>query len=118
MIFLISSFGITDVVVCNQNNISLWIPANAGDAAAPNPNDLSTPLVNSVSMFLANGKLILSNGQRSLPGDSLYWKVLDIFIFDNFELIAELFAKVLLTFKICVSVSNIIFYQLNIQWYS
>ena len=42
------------------------------------------------------------NKPRALSRNPLYWMILDICFFVNFTLIAELFAKELQIFEICV----------------
>ena len=84
-----------------------WIPAYATDAAAVNPNDINAILVDDVNIFLANVKLIFNNGSRKSPRNSPDWMIFDICVFNNFTLIAELFAKALSIFETCQSFTYI-----------
>ena len=61
-----SSFEIIDVAIPDPKTY-LCTPASTADAATINPNGIKTLLANGVSTFFINGKLVFSNGPRSLP---------------------------------------------------
>ena len=74
--------------------------------AAVNPNDIGIFLVSSGGTFLAGGEAIFNNGPKSLPINLPYWTFLDIFVFDDFALIIEIFVKDLQIFAITLSVGK------------
>ena len=61
----ISSFEIIRVVVPEPS--IFCIPASAADAAAVNPNGISTLFGNGLIAFFINGNPVFNNGPRSLP---------------------------------------------------
>ena len=68
MIYFISSFDVTNVIVHSALQIKtfLWIPASATDAAI-SPNGIKTLSASFRSTFFVNNKSIFINGPRSLP---------------------------------------------------
>ena len=68
------------------------IPGSATDPDAAIHNGINILLANGVTTFLANGKPTFKQGP-SLPGNTHDSMILDICVFDNFTLIAKLFAK-------------------------
>ena len=76
-------------------NIFSWIPSSAAKAAAVYPNGISTLLANGVNTFFINSKPTFINSPKSLlrnPPNCIIW---DIWDFDNYISLDELFAKVL-----------------------
>ena len=63
----ISSFEIFKVVVPELSFFFFCIPASATDAAAVNPNGISTLLANALITFLISGNPVFHNRSRSLP---------------------------------------------------
>ena len=92
LISLISSFEIINAVVPNQKFL-LKIVASVADAAAVNPNDINTLLVNDFSRSLIKGKPVFINGQGSLPKNPPGSPILINYVFDNFILTDEPFTK-------------------------
>ena len=88
MISFISSFEIINAVI-PDSNIFLWITASVADAAAVNPNSLKTLLANTLSTFFIKDNPILCK-----------W------VFDNFILADEPFAKALRSLETCVLTNN------------
>ena len=72
---------------------TLWIPASVADAAAVNHNGISTPLANNLFNILITGKPTFLYGQRSLQINPLICISLEIFCFDKFILVEELYWK-------------------------
>ena len=95
----ISSFQTIDVFV-SERNIFFWIPEPAADAATVNLNGIKTLLANDVSIFFINGKLGFIDGPKSLPRNPPHCIILECWVFDNFILADELFAKGLWKFVI------------------
>ena len=105
MISSISSLG-TIKIVNPDPNIFLWIAASVADAAAVNPNRIKALLANGLSTFPIKGNAVFSNGPKGLlrnPPDCL---ILCTWVFDNFILADELFAKALRSYETCVLVNN------------
>ena len=61
---------------------------------------------------MINGKLVFGNGPRSLPKNPPDCTIWNSWVFDNFKLADELFAKALSNFETCVSVSNSLYGKL------
>ena len=106
MISFISSFEIISVVT-PELNIFLWIAASVADAAAVNPNGIKTLLASGLSTFPIKSNPVFSNGSKSLPKNSSYCLILGNWVFDNFILADETFAKALQGFETCVLVNNL-----------
>ena len=85
-------------------NIFLWITASA--AAVVNPNGNKTLFVNDWGTFFITSEPVFSNGPRSLSRNPPNCPILCIWVFDNFILAEELFAKALWSFEIYVLVNN------------
>ena len=81
-------------------------PLSAVDAAVVNPSGIKILLANGVSTFFINGRPTYINGPRNLPRNPPDCTILDRYIFDNFILVDELFAKTLRSFETCLSVSS------------
>ena len=64
MIF-ISSFEIISAEMPDPKNF-FWMAASVADAAAVNPNDAETLLVNNLCTFFINGKPAVINGLSNL----------------------------------------------------
>ena len=80
-----------------------------------NPNGIKTLLVNGLSTFPIKGKSVFSNGPKILPRNLMqnenenFMKIIKIlcnWVFDNFILAKELFAKALQSLETCVLVNN------------
>ena len=56
-------------------------------------------IVETLLTFLPNSKTIFNNGQKSLTRFPPECMLLDIFVFNNFTLVAELFGKTLQKFE-------------------
>ena len=84
----------------------VWIATSHADAVAVNSNCIKTRLINGLSTFTINDNPIFINGPRILPRNPTDCTILDNWVFDNFILGDELFAKILRSFETCLSVSN------------
>ena len=84
----------------------LWIAAFVADAAAVNPNGIKTLLANGFSTFLIKGNLDFDNGPKSLPKSPPNCPILCNWVFDDFILAEQLFAKALRSLETCVLVNN------------
>ena len=104
-ISFISSFEIISVVTSDPN-VFLWIAATVADAAAVNPNGIKTPLANSLSTFPIKDNPVLSSGPKRLSRNPPNGLILCSWVFDNFVLVDELFAKALRSLETCVLVNN------------
>ena len=102
MISFISSFEIINVVTPDPN-IFLWIAASVADADVVNPNGIKTLLANSLSTLPIKGKPVFSNGPKSLPKNPPDCSILCNWVFDNFTLAEELFAKAARSLETCIS---------------
>ena len=67
--------------------------ADVVDAAAINLNNMKTLLAYDLSTFPIKGIPIFSNGPKTLPKNSPDCPILCNWVFDNFMLAEELFAK-------------------------
>ena len=83
-----------------------WIAVSVADAAAVNPNAIETLLANGLSIFPVKGNPVFSNGLKSPTRNTPDYPILCIWVFDNFALAEELFAKVLRSFENYVLVNN------------
>ena len=93
MISFISLFQITNVVIPHPK-VFFWISTSVtDDASAVDPNSIKTLWTNSLSSFFIKGKPVLKNGPRSLPRNHPDYTILDSWVFNNFILGNELFAK-------------------------
>ena len=99
-------------VVAPCPNIFLWIPASVAAAAAVNPDGIKTLLANGLITFPIEGNPVLSNGPKILPKNPSDCLVLCNWVFDNFILADEPFAKALQSFETCVLVNNNLFGKL------
>ena len=84
----------------------LWIAAFVADAAAVNPNGIKTFLANGFSTFLIKGNLVFDNDPKSLPKSPPNCPILCNWVFDDFILAEQLFAKALRSLETCVLVNN------------
>ena len=75
-------------------------------ATAVNPNGIKTILANGLSTLFIKGKPFFSNGPKSLPRNPTDFPILHNWVFDNFSLAEDLFAKALRNFETCVLVNN------------
>ena len=73
----------------------LWIAASVADTAAVNPNGIKMLLANGLSTFHIKGKLVFSNGLKSLPKNPPACPIFYNWVIDNSILANELFAKAL-----------------------
>ena len=101
----ISSFEIINVAVPDPN-IFLLVAASVADAAVVNLNDIKALLANGLSTFFIKGNPVFSNGPKSLPKNPPDCPILCNWVFDNFILAEELFAKALPSFETCVLYVN------------
>ena len=69
---------------------------------AINPNGVKMLLVNSLRTFFIKGKAAFGNGPKSLPWNPPACLILCNWVFDNFILTEELFAKALRSLETCV----------------
>ena len=88
---------------------------SVADAAAVNPNGIKTLLASVFSTFFIKGKSVFSNGLRNLLKNSLDCLILCNWVFDNFILADELFAKVLRSLETHVLVNNNLYGKLVSQ---
>ena len=75
-------------------------------SAAVNPNGIKTLSANGLSAFFIKSNPVFSNGPKSLPKNPPNCLILCNWVFDNFKLAEELFAKALRSFETCVLVKN------------
>ena len=87
-------------------NIFLLIAVSVADAAAVNLNGIKTLLANVLSTFPIKDNPVLINDPKNLPKNPLDCTILCNWVFDNFILAVELFAKALQSFETCVLVNN------------
>ena len=98
MISFISLFEIINVVALDSN-ISLLIAVSLANAAAINPNDIKTLLVNGSNTFFIKDNPVFSNAPKVLPKnppECLFYAI------DNIILADKPFAKSLRSFETCV----------------
>ena len=105
MIWLISSFEIINVLT-PDSNMFLEIAASVTDVAAVNPNAMNSLLGNGLSTLSIEGNLAFSNGPKSLPKNTAGCPILCKWVFDNFILADESFAKVVWSFENCLLVNS------------
>ena len=84
----------------------ICIPASAADDAAFNPKGIKTVLANDLLTFFINGNRVFSNWPRSLLRSPPTCVILENWVFDNFMLVDDLFAKALRRFSTCLLVNN------------
>ena len=82
------------------------IAGSVADAAAVNRNDIKMLLAGGLSIFFMNGKAVFTNDPKSLPKNPPSCTFLDSWVFDNFILVDEPFAKTLRSLETCVSVNS------------
>ena len=70
------------------------------------PNVIKTPLANGLSTFTIKHKPVFNNGCKSTPRIPPDCRLKSNWVFENFILAEELFAKALRSFKICVLVNS------------
>ena len=93
-------------VILRDPNIILWIATSVADVVAVTPNGIKTLLANGLSAFLIKSNPVFHNGPKSLPGILSHCPILCSWVFDNFILADELFAKDLRSFETWVLVNN------------
>ena len=76
------------------------------DAAAINPNGIKTVLANGFNTFFIKSKAAFDNGPKNPPKNPPDCPVLCNWVFDNFILADEPFAKAFQSLKACVLVNN------------
>ena len=86
--------------------IAASVLAAAAAAAAVMSNDVKTLLANGLNTFLIKGNPNFSNGPKRLPKSPPDCTISGNWIFDNFILADETFAKALRSFKTSVLVNN------------
>ena len=89
-------------VVVPDPNIFFWIAVSVADAAAVNPKSAKTILGNDLSTFRIKSNPVFSNGPRSLTLNPPKCTILDSWVFENFILADEPFAKALPILETCV----------------
>ena len=82
------------------------MPASTAASAAVDPYGIKTLQANIWSIFFINGKIVFSNGPRSILRNPPGCIIFDIWVFDNFILAKKLFAKILQRFATYLLVSN------------
>ena len=83
----------------------MWIAASVADAAAIDPNGIETLLGNGLSTFPINDNPVFSNGLKRLPKNLPNCTILCNWVFDDFILADEPFAKVLQSFETWILVN-------------
>ena len=87
---------------------SSWVVASVADAVAVNPNGIKTLLLaKGLSIFPIKGISVFSNCLKSLPKNPPDCYILRDWVFDDFILADESFAKALQSFEACALVNNI-----------
>ena len=105
MISFISLLEIIYVAIPDPKSF-FWMAASVADDAAVNPNDIKTLLASVFSTFFIKEKSVFNNGLWNLPKNSPDCSILCNWVFDNFILADELFAKVLRSLETRVLVNN------------
>ena len=80
--------------------------ASVADAAAVNANVINTLLATGFSIFPIKAYPVFNNGPKSLPKNHPDCTILCNWVFDNFILAENLFAKAIWSFETCVLISN------------
>ena len=99
-------------------NIFLCIAASVAYSAAVNPNSTKTLLANGLSTVFIKGNQFFSNGPKSLPKDPRDRTLPCSWVFDNFVLGDEPFAKALRILETCVLVNDSSCRKLFSSWES
>ena len=73
--------------------ILLWIVASVTDVPAVNHNGIKTLLASGLNTFFIKSNPVFSNGPKGLLKNLLDFPILFNWVFDNFLLAEELFAK-------------------------
>ena len=105
IISIISSLKVINVVT-HDPNIFLWIAASAADTAVVNPYGIKTLASSGLSTLFIKVNPAFSNDPKSLPKNPPHYPILCNWVFDNFILAEELFAKAFRSFETCVLVNN------------
>ena len=87
-------------------NTLLWIAASVADAAVVNHNGIKTILASDFITFSIKGNPVFSKGSKSLSKNPPDCPILTNWVFDNFILADEPFAKALRSLETCASVNN------------
>ena len=83
-----------------------WIAASVVATTAVNPNGIKTLSANGLNAFLIKSNSVFSNGPKSQPKNTPDCPILWNWVFDNFILAEEPFAKAFRSFETCVLVNN------------
>ena len=104
----IFSLQIINFVLPDPNNV-LWIvaPVATAAAAAVDANGIKTLLAKDLSIFLIKGNPVFSNGPKIPPKTPLDFCTLCNWVFDNFVLADEPFAKALRSLETCVLITYV-----------
>ena len=90
-------------------NFFFWTAAYVANIAAVNPNVVKTLLASNLSTFLIKGKQVFSNGSKSLLKNPPDFPIFCNWVFDNFILAEEPFARTLRSIETCVSINSTLF---------
>ena len=96
----------TIIVVISGSNIFSWVAASIADAVDVNPNGIKTLLANGLSTFFMKDNPVFSDGPKNIPKNLPNCFILCNWVFYNFILVKELFAKALRILKIFVLVNK------------
>ena len=96
----------TIIVVISGSNIFLWVAASIADAVDVNPNGIKTLLANGLSTFFMKDNPVFSDGPKNIPKNLPNCFFLCNWVFYNFILAKELFAKALRILEIFVLVNK------------
>ena len=107
-IFINSFISLLEIFnfVTPDPKIFLWIAAFVADADAVKDNGIKRLLANGLSSFPIKSNPVFSDGTKILPKNPPDCPILCSWIFDDFILSEELFAKALGSLKTCVLVNN------------
>ena len=105
MISFFFSFEIISVVIFSPN-IFWWVAASVADTASVKSNGIETLLASGLNTYFVKGKQVFSNSPKSLPKNSSGYPILYNWVFDNFILAEEPFAKVLQSFRTCILLNS------------
>ena len=116
IIFIISFISSLEIVnvVCFAKSVQyipdpktfLWVDASVTDAAAVNPDDIKMILANGLSAFPVKDNPAFSDSSKSLPKNPYDCHILCNWVFNNFILAKESFAKALQSLKTFVLVND------------
>ena len=92
--------------VTPDSKILFWKVASIADTAAVNPNGIETLLANFLSTFFSKREPVYSNGSKIILENSPDCPILCNWVFDNFILADDPFAKALRSLETCVLANN------------